>query len=94
METVTAAQILDGGGGGEYFMCQILSPLNGLFLARSDFDKARGGTLPVPTSDESCHRPRFSRHRSVLGTVHGGWRYVVLAWWWSTLLERFALRRQ
>lgn len=43
METVTAAQILDGGGGGEYFMCQILSPLNGLFLARSDFDKARGG---------------------------------------------------
>lgn len=33
METVAGAQIRDGGG--KYFMCQIPSPLNGLFKHRA-----------------------------------------------------------
>lgn len=47
-------------------MCQIPSPLNGLFLAKSDFDKARGSSCPnirweLPPST-------LSWHRSVLAT--------------------------
>lgn len=80
---------------GKCFMCQIPSPLNRLFLARSDCDKAPSPPCPytgweLPPVWSSCTDLSLAQITSVVGVLEcTAGRYancwpIVLLEWWST----------